>query len=51
MIKKCKCKHTAQDKLHGQGNRVFNESIEKDGRRIYKCTVCHRTVSRFMLEV
>lgn len=37
MIEKCKCVHPAQDKLHGQGNRVHNPS-KKEGHR--KCTVC-----------
>lgn len=35
MIAKCSCKHPGQDKLHGPGMRVMNES--KKGLR---CTVC-----------
>lgn len=35
MIAPCKCVHADQDKFHGKGNRVHNES--KSG---WKCTVC-----------
>lgn len=40
-IKKCSCKHEKQDKLHGEGKRVFNE-CQSDGRgkKTWKCTVC-----------
>lgn len=38
MIIKCNCKHEAQDKLHGAGNRVHNS-----GKGIYRCTVCKDT--------
>lgn len=36
MIAPCKCKHKAQDELHGVGMRVHTESA-KYGQR---CTVC-----------
>lgn len=35
-IKKCVCKHEGQDKLHGQGMRVFNMNAKKEAI----CTVC-----------
>ena len=35
MISSCTCKHKEQDKLHGKGNRVFNQ-----GTKEYRCTVC-----------
>lgn len=35
MISSCKCKHEAQDKLHGKGNRVFTT-----GQKEHRCTVC-----------
>ena len=37
MIKSGKCKHPAQDKRHGKGRRVHNESTKL---KTYKCTVC-----------
>lgn len=37
MIKKCSCDHKGQDKLHGEGNRVHNET--GDGKKL-RCTVC-----------
>ena len=40
MIKKCNCKHKAQDKLHGEGNRVHNETSGRSGTKGYRCTVC-----------
>ena len=36
-IKKCTCKSTFQDKLHGKGKRVHNELAHNKGLR---CTVC-----------
>lgn len=38
----CKCKHTAQDKIYGNGQRVFNETAKKagDGYVNIRCTVC-----------
>lgn len=36
MIMKCNCKHDYQDKKHGYGNRVHNETGSGQGR----CTVC-----------
>lgn len=42
-ILKCKCEHEAQDKLHGEGQRVHNKH-EKQGKvgtnHAYTCTVC-----------
>lgn len=35
MIAPCSCKHDYQDKLYGNGRRVFNM-----GKTVYKCTVC-----------
>lgn len=35
IVKSCTCAHAGQDKLHGQGQRVHNQT--KKGRR---CTVC-----------
>jgi hypothetical protein len=35
-IKRCNCKHEAQDKLHGNGMRVMNATQKKD----FRCTVC-----------
>ncbi len=35
-IKQCKCKHEAQDQMHGKGMRVHTQS--KDG--VERCTVC-----------
>lgn len=36
-IKKCKCVHEGQDKLHGKGNRVHNWAAKDSG---WRCTVC-----------
>ncbi len=38
-VKKCKCTHESQDRLHGKNNRVFN-SLDKQRPIKYKCTVC-----------
>lgn len=35
-VDKCKCAHDGQDKLHGAGNRVHNETVKKE----WRCTVC-----------
>lgn len=35
-IKACKCRHPAQDALHGAGQRVHNKSA----KGALKCTVC-----------
>jgi hypothetical protein len=42
MVLKCKCKHDQQDKLHGQGMRVFNKTLKgsKMSKDNYRCTVC-----------
>jgi len=43
-IAKCvkNCKHEAQDKLHGNGNRVHNPALSKAGtsKTKWRCTVC-----------
>ena len=39
MIIKCNCSSEYQDKEHGKGNRVCNESGNKD-RSQATCTVC-----------
>ena len=47
MISKCKCEHKAQDKLHGEGNRVFTPTTKKQGdKTIVRCTVCHSTKNK-----
>ncbi len=41
MIAQCTCKHEAQDKLNGKGNRVFNPTKKKAGDKvIHTCSVC-----------
>jgi len=41
MIKKCKCPHKEQDKLHGEGKRVHNICDSPSGRQTAcRCTVC-----------
>lgn len=35
-IKRCTCKHKAQDTFHGKGMRVHNYTKDGDSR----CTVC-----------
>jgi hypothetical protein len=44
MITKCTCKNEAQDKLHGEGNRVFNLYKPKESTPHYKCTVCGKEI-------
>lgn len=39
MILPCDCIHEFQDRTHGRGNRVMNES-RKSGS--YRCTVCKK---------
>lgn len=34
-VKHCTCKHDAQDKIYGKGNRLMNEYSKG-----YRCTVC-----------
>jgi hypothetical protein len=34
-IKKCSCKHEAQDQMYGQGNRVYNIGVNQ-----FRCSVC-----------
>lgn len=46
-IMKCKCKHEAQDELHGMGMRVHNHvpaTATKPDR--YRCMVCKNEVSK-----
>jgi hypothetical protein len=42
MVVKCICKHEAQDKIHGEQNRVANET--KDPTRV-RCTVCKTLIT------
>lgn len=44
MITKCSCKHEYQDSKYGNGNRVFNESLDKLRNLIGRCTVCSREI-------
>ena len=37
---KCTCKNAGQDKLHGEGNRVFNTFKNKSQQASARCTVC-----------
>ena len=50
MINQCKCKHKAQDQLHGSQNRVHNNTTVKasDGKVVVRCTVCgeEKTVNK-----
>jgi len=41
-IKKCNCKHVAQDQIHGENMRVANEckSAKEATRKKFRCTVC-----------
>jgi len=38
-ILKCTCKHEGQDKLHGPGKRVHNQTKDHD---VFRCTVCSK---------
>lgn len=40
MIKKCNCKNKGQDKLHGKGMRVMNQTYKGKSGSSYRCTVC-----------
>ena len=41
MILKCKCKHSEQDKLHGNNMRVHNKTLSGKSREdVYRCSVC-----------
>lgn len=44
-VKKCTCKNEGQDKIYGDGNRLFNQTSKTAGqdKAIYKCTVCGST--------
>lgn len=35
---KCECRHDAQDKIYGKGNRLHNSGLKG-----WKCTVCEKT--------
>lgn len=37
-LMKCDCKHEAQDKMHGVGNRLHNS-----GAKGWSCCVCAKT--------
>ena len=39
-ILKHNCKNVEQDKLHGEGNRVFNVFNVINGKTSARCTVC-----------
>ena len=39
----CSCKHTDQDRMHGQGMRVANATTKQDKDYVdVRCTVCTR---------
>lgn len=41
IVRKCTCKHSEQDRLHGTQNRVANPTSKaKDGYIESRCTVC-----------
>ena len=44
MIKRCTCKHKAQDKLYGRMRRVFNKLVKNRMGHDWRCTVCGREV-------
>jgi len=47
MIARCGCRHPAQDKLHGEGCRVFNPcKVSVGGKPGMRCTVCGRVAAR-----
>lgn len=47
MIAKCKCNHAGQDKLHGEGRRVFNKTeIKVSDKDVYRCSCCGEKVSK-----
>lgn len=35
----CTCKHASQDMLHGEGKRVYVQTMQND-KKTYRCTVC-----------
>ena len=39
-IMKCSCKNDFQDKEHGKGERVFNETTKG-----FRCTVCQKDIT------
>ena len=45
MILKCTCINETQDKLYGQGNRVFNPRKPKESTSHYRCSVCKKETS------
>lgn len=38
IVRKCSCEHDVQDKLHGSGQRVWNETHNG-----YRCTACGKS--------
>ena len=52
-ISRCDCKHSFQDKIYGQGNRVFNMLPLVNGKTPEgRCTVCgkERAVKNISVE-
>jgi hypothetical protein len=46
MIRTCTCKHSSQDELHGEGNRVHTTSTV--GKPESRCTACGSVKMRDM---
>lgn len=43
IIKQCTYSNEGQDKLHGKGKRVWNETKKgNDKQKVYRCTVCNQ---------
>lgn len=42
IVKPCSCQHESQDKIHGKGNRVKNQTAVKGEKKTYRCTVCKK---------
>ena len=41
IVRKCSCKHSDQDKIYGEGQRLCNQtSRSKDQHVESRCTVC-----------
>lgn len=36
----CTCQHPWQDQQYGHGQRVHNSAKGKDGKTVWRCTVC-----------
>ena len=41
----CTCKHDAQDKIHGKGQRAHNQIKPKELPARWSCTVCGSTTT------